>query len=68
MPTKFPCRVRIIGDHPWKGCAGTALSLEKPIYFCPPMIRVRLDAAADVPDDQECFADPENLRVLTDGC
>jgi len=50
--------VRIVGDHPWTGHTGTAIAIEKPsIGILPEMVRVRLDPAADVPCEHECYAD-----------
>ncbi len=58
-------RVKIVGDHPWSGYIGTAISVETPsIGILPPMVRVRLDAGQQVPDGHECFATKEQLMPL----
>jgi hypothetical protein len=57
-------RVMIVGDHPWSGHSGEALELQTFKHLLPPMVRVRLDDAPDVPEGHECFAEKCDLRLL----
>jgi hypothetical protein len=56
-------RVRIIGDHPWRGVTGTA-TVERNLGLAGWMVVIETDAnqGLDVPD--EVFADRDQLRAL----
>lgn len=59
-----PVHVRIIGDHPWAGYVGIAISIEKPkIGFLPRMVRVRLTTHCAF-NGHECFAGKENIEII----
>jgi len=56
-------RVVLCGDHPWAGCVGTVIRAEKTPWGWQPI--VRLDDAAGVPYQHECFVmRPDNAREL----
>lgn len=58
FPSEPRTRVRIVGDHPHRGMAGTVRD-DLPMKFG--MWRVDLDPGSHA---EACFAGPENLRPL----